>query len=71
MSDEADPAEGAVTLGQRQLATVLRELEVALNELEQLAHLCSIQERANRAEEAISAALYLLRAAQRRSASGR
>jgi hypothetical protein len=60
----ADNSLSVVTLPHGQLQAILDELQVALDALEELAPLCSIQTRASRAEEAISAAIYLLRLAQ-------
>ena len=55
---------GEVALTPAQVAAIRRELEVALTHLDSLAHLCSIQERAGGAEEAISAVLHILAAAE-------
>ena len=58
------PATGDVPLTSAQVAAIRRELEIALTHLESLAHLCSVQERAGGAEEAIGAVLHILAAAE-------
>ena len=60
--DERSPT--GATLTPEQLATIRRELEIALTELESLTQLCSIRELSGRAEEAVSSALFVLDAAQ-------
>ena len=57
-----------VTLSRAQLGTIITELESALDGLEQLAHLCSVQAHSSRVEEAVGAALYVLRTAAAASA---
>jgi hypothetical protein len=65
----SEEPERGVTLQHRQLKAILDELQAALDALEELAPLCSIQTRASRAEEAIGAAMYLLHLAQRNDAA--
>lgn len=65
--DDQSPA--GATLTPEQVATIRRELEIALTELESLTQLCSTQEISNRAEEAIGSALYILKAAQPKAPS--
>ena len=59
----------AVQLTVEQVAAIRRELTSALDEIEALDHLCSVQAIANRLEEAISAALYIVERAEGRAGS--
>lgn len=59
-----DHAPAGATLTPEQVATIRRELEIALAEIESLTQLCSIREISSRAEEAIGSALYILDAAR-------
>ena len=47
-----------------QLAALRRELRAALDGLDALAHLCSVQQLGSRVEEGVSAALFILDAAE-------
>ena len=52
-----------VQLTPAQVETLRRELTAALDQLDTLEHLCSIQHIASRIEEAICAALYIVQRA--------
>lgn len=56
----ADDAGADVRLTAEQVQTLRRELTAALDQLDALDHLCSVQAIADRLEEAISAALYIV-----------
>jgi len=55
-----------VQLSAEQVEAVRRELTSALDQLDALDHLCSVQAIASRLEEAISAALYIVERAEAR-----
>lgn len=60
----ADVTSRHVQLTPAQVEAVRRELTSALDQLDTLDHLCSIQHIASRIEEAISAALYIVQRAE-------
>jgi hypothetical protein len=62
----AEDATVQVQLTAEQVETLRRELTSALDQLDALDHLCSVQAIASRLEEAISAALYIIERAEGR-----
>ena len=64
MDAMGDDVRRHVQLSAEQVVALRRELTMALDQLDALEHLCSVQVIANRLEEAISAALYVLERAE-------
>ena len=62
----ADDVSVPVQLTAEQVEALRRELTSALDQLDALDHLCSVQAIADRLEEAISAALYIIERAPAR-----
>ncbi len=62
--DQSPRTSGGLHLTADQLAALRRELRAALDGLDALAHLCSVQQLGSRVEEGLSAALYILDAAE-------